>query len=697
MIGTSKEAHPARLRIAADVGGTFTDVATFDVATGALGLGKVLTTPERLVDGISHGVDKAGGAFADSGLFLHGTTVAINALLERKGARTALVTTKGFRDIYEIGRINRPDSYNLFFKKHRPLVERSLRIEVDERMYSSGEVLKPLNREELESIAARLEEEKIDAVAILFMNSYRNPSHEIAAKEFFVRRLPGAFVTASHELSQEYREFERTSTAVANAYVGPRVASYLQETVASLKKARFTGQFLIVQSTGGLYDVSQASRECIRMLESGPAAGVIATRGLCDALGIKNAIAFDMGGTTAKAGVILDGVELMANAAMIGGYNEGLPVQIPMIDIQEVGTGGGSIAQVVANGAIRVGPESAGSKPGPVCYGLGGTRPTVTDANLVLGRLSPERFLGGEMKLDLAKTRRAIEDEIATPLGLRIEQAADGIIRIASAAMANVVKRVTTERGLDAREFDMVAYGGAGPLSATLVARELRIRRVIIPKAPGHFSAFGMLLADLRRDYVRTLFHRLDAASIEILRSAFEQMAGQGRAEVSAAAGGEISVTVGYAVDMRYVGQEHSVTVTFSPDLARDITRDGIKAAFDATHVQRYGYCSPDESSEIVSVRCVVTGSMPKPTAVRIALGSANVPPEARREVRNVYFSEIAGAVPTPVYIRAQLLAGNSFVGPALVEEYASTTVVCPGDMLTVDAFGNLVIEVGTQ
>ena len=684
------------LRIAADVGGTFTDVATFNAATGVIGLGKTLTTPDRLVEGIAHGVHRAGSTFAKAGLFLHGTTVAINALLERKGARTALLTTKGFRDIYEIGRINRPDSYNLFFRKHRPLVDRSLRIEIDERIYASGEVLKPLDADKLERIATGLEEQKIDALAILFMNSYRNPSHELAAKKFFLGRLPGVFITASHELSREYREFERTSTAVANAYVGPRVASYLKDTVDFLDESGFPGQFLIVQSTGGLYDVSQASRECIRMLESGPAAGVIATRGLCEALGVKRAIAFDMGGTTAKAGVILDGAELMVNSAMVGGYNEGLPVQIPMIDIQEVGTGGGSIARVVAGGAIRVGPDSAGSKPGPVCYGRGGTQPTVTDANLVLGRLSPERFLGGDMKLDLAIARRAIESEIAGPLGLGVEQAADGIIQIACAAMANVVKRVTTERGFDAREFEMVAYGGAGPVSATLVARELRVGRVIIPNAPGHFSAFGMLLADLRRDYARTLFLRLDAALIDSLRPAFEEMENEGRAEMLAAAGTTIPVSAEYGVDMRYVGQEHSVTVTFSSELARDMSRSGIKAAFDATHEQRYGYCSADELAEIVSVRCVVTGSMPKPKLVRIEAGSGTVPPEARREVRHVYFSANGGAVPTPVYSRARLLAGNRFTGPALVEEYATTTVVSPGDVVTVDAFGNLLIEVGT-
>lgn len=459
-------------RIAADVGGTFTDIAIFDERGGSLRLGKTLTTPDHLVHGINDGVLKSHATFAEANLFLHGTTVAINTLLERTGARTALVTTKGFRDIYEIGRVNRPEAYNLYFKKHKPLVERALRFEVDERMMSSGEVRVALDEAELERVAKLIAPERIEALAILFLHSYRNASHEIAAKTFFEKRLPGVYITASHELSQEYREFERTSTVAANAYIGPRVRSYLGEIVAHLETQKFGGSFLIVQSTGGLYDAARAQAECIRMLESGPAAGVIATRSLCREVGWPKAIAFDMGGTTAKSGVILDGEVLMTSSSMIGGYAEGLPVQIPMIDIQEVGTGGGSIARLGPARSLRVGPQSAGASPGPVCYALGGTEPTVTDANLVLGRLDANRFLGGDMKLDLASAREALRAKIAEPLGLTVEQAADGIIRIAASSMSNVVKRVTTERGLDARDFPMVAFGGAGPLHAVLVDRK---------------------------------------------------------------------------------------------------------------------------------------------------------------------------------------------------------------------------------
>ena len=394
------------IRLSADVGGTFTDVAAFDEKTGALRLGKTLTTPERLVTGIENGVGKAGSRFDAAGLFLHGTTVAINTILERKGARCALLTTLGFRDIYEIGRVNRPESYNLFFEKHAPLIDRDMRFEIMERMDAQGAVLIPLDEEQVLKFAREAVAAGVQAIAILFLHSYRNPAHEIRAKEIVQKEFPQLFVTASHELSQEYREYERTSTAAANAYIGPRVQTYLTEMEAHLGDAGFGGNFLIVQSTGGLFDVDDARRSCIRMLESGPAAGVAGTKVLCDSIGLANAIAFDMGGTTAKAGVIYEGTVLMTGSALIGGYATGLPVQMPMIDIQEVGTGGGSIARVEVGNALRVGPESAGAAPGPVCYGLGGTEPTITDANLILGRLGADRFLGGEMPLDLPPRRR---------------------------------------------------------------------------------------------------------------------------------------------------------------------------------------------------------------------------------------------------------------------------------------------------
>jgi N-methylhydantoinase A len=689
--------HPgqrqALARIASDIGGTFTDTAVFDEPTGVLRLGKTLTTPGRLIDGIAAGVQEAGSAFEQAGLFLHGSTVAINALLERKGARTALLTTRGFRDVYEIGRINRPDAYNLFFRKHVPLVPRSLRFEVDERMDAAGQVVVPLDVQGLGTVARRLTEEGIESLAILFLHGYRNPAHEIEARRWFEQRLPHLFVTTSHELSQEYREFERTSTVAANAWVGPIVSDYLGGIEQHLVERGFPGRFLIVQSTGGLFDSAKARRECVRMLESGPAAGVIGTRSLCEAVGLRRAIAFDMGGTTAKAGVVIDGRALTSNSVMVGGYAEGLPIQIPMLDIQEVGTGGGSIARIVDGMGLRVGPESAGADPGPACYGRGGTDPTVTDANLLLGRLAPDRFLGGDMRLDIEAARRAMDERIARPTGLSLQAAAEGIVRIAVAQMAHVVKRVTTERGLDARDFAMVAYGGAGPLHAVAVARELAIGRVIIPQAPGHFSSLGMLMADLRRDAVRTTFVRLAYLDFETTAAAFDEMIRDAMAEIAPClpSGGQLLIEHG--ADMRYVGQEHAVTVDLAADHFARHDRAGIKTAFDAAHEARYGYASADEAAEIVSLRCSVTGTMPKPSWAQHEPDPAADISVAATGHRDVGF-EGSHPTPTPTFARDRLRPGHRLVGPALIEEHATTTVVPPGASLEVDRFGHLVIEV---
>jgi N-methylhydantoinase A len=483
-----RRSRSPRLRLAADIGGTFTDVAAFDEHTGKLSFGKAPSTPHHLVEGITAGVEKAGTDYAAAGLFLHGTTIAINTILERTGARTALIITEGFRDIYEIGRINRPDAYNLFFKKHEPLVERALRFEAKERVLADGEIDIALDEGEIAALGARLDKLGIEATAILFLNCYRNPEHEARAKRLIEANHPGMFVSASHELSQEYREFERCSTVVANAYIGPKVRRYLGEIDRHIRAAGFGGSFLIVQSTGGLFEAEQAKSHCIRMLESGPAAGVIGAKALCRTLGLDNAIAFDMGGTTAKAGVIYNGEPLTTRAALIGGYERALPIQIAMMDIFEVGTGGGSIARV-EDGAPRVGPLSAGAQPGPACYGLGGTEPTVTDANLILGRVGADRFLGGEVPLDTAAAKAALQTKIAAPLGMSVTAAADGILRIAVTAMSYAVKAVTTERGFDAGDFALIAYGGAGPLHAVEVAREIGIGKVIIPGAPGVFSA----------------------------------------------------------------------------------------------------------------------------------------------------------------------------------------------------------------
>ncbi|MEJ8570009.1 hydantoinase/oxoprolinase family protein [Microbaculum marinum] len=683
------------VRLSADVGGTFTDTAVFDPRNGEIRYGKTLTTPRVLIEGVRTGVEKADTQFADTALFLHGTTVAINTVLERSGARTAILTTRGFRDIYEIGRVNRPDAYNLFFRKHEPLVSRALRFEVDERLSSDGDVLVPLNEDQVGRIAEALAEMGIEAIAILFLHSYRDPRHEIRAREIVAQRCPGVFVTASHELSQEYREFERTSTVAANAYVGPRVKSYLNGFTDFLDSSGFPGSFLVVQSTGGLYTADRARSECIRMLESGPAAGLIGSRALCRQMELPNAIAFDMGGTTAKAGVIHDYEVLMTGSSMIGGYETGLPVQIPMIDIQEVGTGGGSIARLTPGGGLRVGPRSAGADPGPICYGLGGSEPTVTDANLLLGRLSATQFLGGEMPLDTQAAERGLKEKVADPLALTVTEAAEGILRIATTTMAHVVRRVTTERGLDAADFSMFAYGGAGPLHATMVARELQIDRVIIPNSPGHFSAFGMLMSDFRHDEVRSWFRQLRTIEFDDMEAIFADMEEAGRKAIETGGVSMAGVAVSRAADMRYVGQEHAVTADLPAALFETQDMQGIKAAFDAVHAVRYGYSSPDEPAEIVSLRSSVSGVMAKPAQTAIGAGAEDPPPAALRETRPVFFGSAGAYVDTPVFERSALLAGNRIAGPALVEEYASTTVIHPGDLLSVDRHGNLVIVIG--
>jgi N-methylhydantoinase A len=684
-----------RTRLASDIGGTFTDVAAFDERSGRLLLGKALSTPARLVDGIAAGVDKAGARYADAGVFLHGSTIAINTLLERTGAKTALLTTEGFRDVYEIGRINRPDAYNLYFKKHLPLVERALRLEVRERLTAEGEVRIPLDEASVHAACDRLEAEGVEAVAIMLLHCYVNPTHEARVKEIVRRRLPRAFVTASHELSQEYREFERCSTAVANAYIGPVVSEYVGGIEAHLKRSGFGGPFLLVQSTGGLYESHQARAQCVRMLESGPAAGVIGAQALCRVLGLPDAVAFDMGGTTAKAGVIHRGEALTTGAALIGGYNQALPVQIPMMDIFEVGTGGGSIAAVDASGALKVGPQSAGAEPGPACYGLGGTQATVTDANLLLGRLGAERFLGGEMRLDAAAAERALREHVAEPLGIDLVRAADGILRIATTAMSYAVKAVSTERGLDAAAFALIAYGGAGPLHASAIAREIGMRRVIVPRAPGHFCAFGMLFADLRYDLVRTWFTRLADVSFDAIERVYAQLIDEGRKALAAGGVAPGRIATARAADMRYVGQEHPVTVALPAEAFRRRSRDALKARFDEEHLQRYGTCAPEEPAEIVSLRAAVTGAMKKPPLERIARGGRRPPLSARSGRRGAYFAEIGKTVATTEYARDELRAGNLIEGPALVEEHASTTVLLPGDRLRVDEHGNLVIEVG--
>jgi len=681
------------VRVGVDIGGTFTDVVLFDEERGTTGQAKALTTPAQLASGVRDALRQAKVPLSQTELLIHGTTVVVNAIIERTGARTALITTAGFRDVYEIGRINRPESFNPRFRKHRPLIPREMIFEVPERMLADGTERQPLDEAAALALADILREEKVEAAAILFLHAYRWPAHERRMADLLKERLPGVFISASHELSREYREYERTSTVVANAYVGPRVSTYLGELEQELQADGFGGHLLVMQSNGGLADPAVARRQCIQLMESGPAGGVVGAMSLAETLGIDDAVAFDMGGTTAKACVIRRGEPGLSPDYFIGGYNEGLAIRIPVLDIVEVGTGGGSIAWLDDGGALHVGPRSAGAEPGPACYGRGGHEPTITDANVVLGRLDPGQFLGGNMQLDRLAAERTLRERIASPLQVDLRRAASGMLEIATTAMANAVRGVTLQRGLDPRDFTLLAYGGGGPLHAVAVARELSIHTVVIPRTPGHFSALGMLLADLRRDYVQTVFTQLAEQDMAALEEAFRALESTGRAALERSGMATRQVVFERAADMRYRGQEHAVAVRLPARLGQEEDRAEIKRLFDIAHQVRYGHSAPDEPADIVSLRLSAIGRLNKPAVPQISEGGC-VPPEAARQgPRTVWAAH--GELTVEVFKRDLLLAGNQIVGPAIVEEAASTTLLDPGDSLTVNRHGHLIIHVG--
>ncbi len=679
------------MRIGVDIGGTFTDAVVFDEAAGSIHLAKTLSTHDDLAVGVRDALGKSRVPLDGVQFLIHGSTIVINAILERKGAKTALITTQGFRDVYEIGRINRPESFNPRFKRHQPLVPRRLIFEIPERILADGTVRLPLDERAAREVAGILREEEVEAAAILFLHSYRSPEHERRMAAILHEELPQLFVSMSHELSREYREYERTSTVAANAFVGPKVSSYLRGLDAGLRQDGFGGNLLIMQSNGGLADVELARRQCVQMMESGPAGGVVGVQALCELLNVEAAIAFDMGGTTAKACVIQRGQPELSPDYFVGGYSRGLVMRIPVLDIVEVGTGGGSIAWFDEGGGLHVGPQSAGADPGPACYGLGGEQATITDANLVLGRLSPDAFLGGEMALDVEAARSALRRHVAEPLGVDLQRAASGMIEVATSHMANAVRQVTLQRGLDPRDFTLFAYGGGGALHASAVARELAIGRVVVPRMPGVFSALGMLLADLRRDYVQTWFERLDELDVDELERQFQALEQEGRRSLLESGIPTDDIAFERAGDMRYVGQEHAVTVGFPAALNSEDARTEVKRRFDEAHQAQFSHSAADEPAEIVSLRVAAVGRLPKPVFPRVASGGVDPPSQARRAGRRVVFA--AGELDAGVYDRASLLAGNVIDGPAVIEEDVATTILEPRDRLTVDAYGFLIMD----
>ncbi len=677
------------VHLAVDIGGTFTDLMAFDPARATFHHAKSPTTPDDFAQGVIDCIAKCGLDIAAVDDLIHGTTVAINTLIERRGAKTALLVTSGTRDVYLIGRGNRPESYNLLFRRPRPLVPRRLTHEVAERLLASGEVRTALDAHDVEAIAERIAAEGVEAVAVCFLHSFTNPAHEREAGAILAAKLPGCYISLSHEILREYREYERISTTVVNAYVGPRVAGYVRNLETKLGAIGFTGELAIMQSNGGVMAPEIAMRRPVTMMESGPVGGIIASAAIGRGLGFDNVVAFDMGGTTAKASLIRDAEPTMSEGYHVGGYASGDPVMLPVVDVVEIGAGGGSIAWIDEVGALKVGPRSAGAAPGPICYRLGGAEPTITDANVVLGRIGADDFLGGEMPLDESSARAGIAARIGEALDMDPVRAADAILRIAIAKMSLAVREVSVEKGYDPRDFALVAAGGAGPLHAVAVARELHIPTVIVPPFPAHFSALGMLMADERHDLIRTRLAALADLDLADLMCIRDEMIAEARSVLRETA----NVEHRFQLDLRYVGQEFCLSVAVTEAELRAGDAAAIRRAFDALHELRYAHHAADEPVEMVNIRLATLGR--RDTLALPTLASAATTGDVAR--RAVHLDGSGTALDCPVYIRDRLAAGAAFAGPALVQEYASATVLFANDACVVAETGELVISVGSE
>ena len=682
-------------RVAVDIGGTFTDLVCLDEDTGAVRDDKAHTTPENFALGVLNTVNKAGISLEDVTYFVHGTTVVINAVTERNGARTALVTTRGFRDVLEIGRANRPDLYNFYCRKPVPYVPRKYRFEVDERLNRFGEVLRPLDVEGIRLVAQRCRAAGIEAVAVCLIHSYTNPAHEREVGRVLCEELPGVQITLSSDLIKEWREYERTSTTVLNAYVKPAAQRYLDTLQSELNKMGLRVNPHAMQSNGGTAAFSRAKETPITLIESGPVGGVIGAKTIADLIGVKNVISLDIGGTTAKTSAVSGGeVKIttdyhLEKTPRFAGY----PVKAPVVDIIEIGAGGGSIAWIDDVGVLKVGPQSAGSVPGPACYGLGGARPTLTDANVVAGRIDPEAFLGGQFRLHVDRARQALEP-IAQHFGIRIDEAARGIIRTANNNMINALKLVSVRRGHDPRDFAMVAMGGNGPVHGAFLAGELRIPKVIVPQMPATFSAWGMLMTDLRQDFVQTKIMPTVGCDLNEVDGIYRAMEEEALRVYALQGLGREKVVFARSADLRYIGQEHTVRTPVPAGRMDDSIVSRVRKDFDRLHEQSYTFQLPGSAVEFVNFNLTAFGTVKKARLEKMA--PAGRIDSARTGTRLIYFDE-QGRLMSQVFNRGKLGPGHQLEGPAVVEEDTSVTVVYPGQTLSVDEYGNLIIETGVR
>lgn len=676
----------SQYRVAVDVGGTFMDFVLMDEKTGAIRIEKVPSIASELPSQFMKGLTAFGVGIDAIGRIFHGMTVGVNALVQERGAKVGLITTKGFRDVLEMGRGGRKPVYDFVQKGPKPLVERFLRREVTERTSFRGEVLAPIDLNEVDREVDYLLSKGVEAIAITFLHAYAHPSHEIAARDRILSRYPHLPVTVSHEIAAEWREYERTSTTVLNAFIQPTVKGYLDNLQQKLIEAGYNRQLAIMQSSGGVADAETAGIKPIRTLMSGPAGGVIGAKFLCSRLGYKNVICTDVGGTTYDVAIIEDGKILERTQTEIARR----PILGSLIDVISIGAGGGSIAWLDHRNGLQVGPQSAGASPGPVCFGRGGTEPTTTDAHLVMGRLDPDYFLGGRMTLDLAGARKAIEDKIAKPLGISVEAAAHGIVAIAETNMANAIRTKTVERGLDPREFVSLAYGGGGGLFACSVAEELEVPRVIVPIAPANFSAWGILTSDYVEDEVRTKVLPFNNKHIGETLSVVNELSERAVAAVAGFGFKREDIILLRRLDLRFENQEYTITVDLESDWKdADAILAGARGKFVEAHLRLYGHGDPAANLELVSIRCRAIGHVRAPEVAKISAPTKVTAPKTRM----VYFHSAGGKVPTTVFERDSLAPGQELQGPAIVDEWTMTTVVPPGWNCLCDEYGNLILE----
>jgi N-methylhydantoinase A len=672
---------------AVDVGGTFTDLVVLDTASGGVRFAKAPTTPTEPAQGVLAAVAKSDLELPSALTFFHGTTLGINAMLEHKGARTGLITTRGFRDVLELRRLNWP-MYQLFWEKPEPLIPRYLRREVTERMRADGVELAPLAEEEVLREAEFLVAEGVESIAVCFMHAYAFPEHELRTGELISGAFPQVSVTLSHQVTQEYREYERTATTVGDAAIKPRMAAYIGDLERSLQRERFDGAFVLTRCDGGVMSAAEAAQRPIRTLLSGPASGVMGVVAISRWLGIPNLIGGDMGGTSFDASLVIDHQPSLATMTEIGD----LPLLMPVIELATIGAGGGSIAWLDTGGALNVGPQSAGADPGPVCYGRGGTEPTFTDAALVSGLLDAENFLGGEIELDTDGAREAIRAQVAEPLGLDVVEAAAGIVALTEAKMAATLEELTIEKGHDPRDFAFLAFGGGGSLVASALARRLEIPKVIVPPSPGTFSAWGMLTLDVVHDFAQTSLSALDQLTPDDVVGRFRELDERGQAALERERIAAPRRALVRFIDMRYEGQEHVLTIGVDDSFLADPDLAALRRLFDDRHRIAYGYEMPDPV-EVTAYRVRAVGSLDKPTRPSLPAGGADAS-HARTGTRRAVHRESGGELEWQVYDRTRLQAGNTLTGPAIVEEPAATTLVGPGQTLEVDDLGNLVVTV---